>query len=175
MKSFASLRSERLNITLFQDAHISADYISWLNDPQLMQFSNQRFYLHNKESCQEYLKEFKNHENNLFLAVEDLNNNLLGTMTVYFDSKNNIIDLGILIGDKSSKRRGIGSEAWKAVSDWIITNLKPRKLTAGCMAVNLPMLKLMENIGMEPDGVRKNHILWNDQFVDLIFMALKNE
>lgn len=175
MSSFISLKTERLNITLFDYKHITSDYIAWLNDKQLMQYSSQRYIEHNKDTCEEYLNKFKKHHNNIFLAIEDLSHKLIGTMTVYCDSNNDIIDLGIMIGDKDSKGKGIGLEAWKAVIDWIIINLKPRKLTAGCMSVNFPMIRLMENIGMKPDGVRKNHLLWNDQYVDLIYMALKNE
>ena len=72
MSSFTSFRTERLNITLFQDKHITSDYIAWLNDKQLMQYSNQRHIEHTKDSCNKHLKEFKNHQNDIFLAIEDL-------------------------------------------------------------------------------------------------------
>jgi len=170
MRAFSPITTERLRIVLFQEAHISENYISWLNDKVLMQFSEQRHCVHTRESCEAYVSSFEGTQN-LFLAVENLDGELIGTMTAYQDLKNGLVDLGIMIGAKTAKGKGYGNEAWRALAAWVEQNLKPRKLTAGCMASNISMLKLMKVVGMQPDGVRKNHYLHKGRPVDIIYMA----
>jgi len=170
MHAFSQISTERLCIVPFQKAHISTDYISWLNDKALMQFSEQRHRLHTRETCEAYVSSFEGTQN-LFLAVENLGGELIGTMTAYQDLNNGLVDMGIMVGAKMAKGKGYGNEAWQALAAWVEQNLKPRKLTAGCMASNASMLKLMKVIGMQPDGVRKNHYLQKGRPVDIIYMA----
>jgi [ribosomal protein S5]-alanine N-acetyltransferase len=44
----------------FSDEFISEDYISWLNDNNKMQFSEQQHINHTYESCFAYYNSFKN-------------------------------------------------------------------------------------------------------------------
>ena len=44
----------------FENSDITSEYISWLNDPEVVRFSNQRFIRHTIKSSQIYLKSFKN-------------------------------------------------------------------------------------------------------------------
>jgi len=164
------ISTDRLRISQFQRKDITKEYISWLNDKELMKFSEQRHYYHNLETCEAYLKSFVE-SNNLFLAINKSNGKLIGSATIYYNMHNNIVDMGIMIGDKTVRGEGFGSEAWKAIADWVIQAMKPRKLTAGCMILNTPMIKLMKSIGMKSDGVKKEHYLINGKPVDIIYMA----
>jgi RimJ/RimL family protein N-acetyltransferase len=167
---FNSITTERLVISLFKVTHISDVYISWLNDQKLMQFSEQRHKRHTTDSCREYFESFKDTDN-LFLAIEDLHGSLLGTLTVYYNPHNSLADIGIMIGAKSIKGLGFGFEAWDAISQWSANNLNIKKLSAGCMATNTKMIKIMKDSGMTEDGKRVKHYLSNDAFVDLVYFA----
>ena len=46
-----------------------------------------------------------------------------------------------------------------------------RKLTAGCIAANGGMIKLMERSRMKPDGVRKRQELVDGEPVDIVHYA----
>ncbi len=162
--------TKMLRIVPFKATHITTDYLSWLNDKELMQFSEQRHCVHTVTTCEAHVSSFDDTQN-MFLALESLDGKLIGTITVYHDLQNGIVDMGIMVGDESVRGKGYGYEAWKAVADWVLQNLKPRKLTAGCMALNTPMLKIMKSVGMQRDGVRKNHYIQNGKFVDILYMA----
>jgi [ribosomal protein S5]-alanine N-acetyltransferase len=170
INDFSMIVTERLRIVPFKTEHITTDYISWLNDKELMQFSEQRHFVHTRETCKSYVSSF-NSSQNIFLVLLNFNGEPIGTMTIYKDLSNKIVDMGILIGDKSSKGKGIGYEAWKSVYDWVVKNLKPRKVTAGCMAINTPMLKLMKSIDMQVDCVRRDHYMHNGKPIDVIYMS----
>ena len=54
----------------FVESDISDTYISWLNDKEVVRYSNQRFLNHTVESSRNYLKSFLD-SNNIYMAIED--------------------------------------------------------------------------------------------------------
>jgi len=86
-----------------------------------------------------------------------------------------LADVGILIGEKKAHKRKYGIEAWIGVCHFLFQKAGMRKITAGTLSVNLPMLKLMRYVGMIEDGARKRHYIYNNQEVDIIYMAFFQE
>ena len=171
-----NIRTERLLIVPFSEKHLHERYIQWLNDAELMQYSEQRHKKHSIETCRIYWKSFKGTPN-YFLAIEEVNVGIghIGNVTVYIDERNLIADIGIMIGAKEARNKHYGTEAWMGVCNYLFGNLPIRKLTAGTLSVNVPMLKIMHNAGMIEDGIRKRHFLVNGKEVDIIHKALFRE
>ena len=169
------IETKRLQIVTFSEHHLTKRYVSWLNDPEVVKYSEQRHRHHTLESCREYYESFKCSEN-LFLAIELKDNaRHIGNMNVYMDSPNGLADIGIMLGDRSEWGKGYASEAWNAVLNYLLEDLNIRKVTAGTMACNKAMLKVMERSGMTPDGIRKRQMLVDDgKTVNLIFYAIFN-
>lgn len=165
------IRTARARLVPFTHAHIRAEYIQWLNDPELMRFSNQRFLRHSPESCARYLATFESTDN-LFVAVErESDGRLIGTMTVYFDARHGRADVGILIGEPSARGCGFGLEAWIAMMGYLFDVRWVRKITAGAMAENTAMCRLAERAGMQIDGIRRRHNMCEDRAVDVVHYA----
>ena len=93
----------------------------------------------------------------------------IGNLGVEYDIPNQTADLSILIGEKDYWGKGYGLEAWSAMLRHLLETY--RKVTAGTMAVNKPMLRVFEKSDMEIEGVRKRHFLFEGQEVDLIMAA----
>ena len=87
-----------LTLTLMKKELISETYVSWLNDKKLMQYSNQRFFQHSKETCIKFLETFDK-SSNIFLAIINENNSKLKLFfniddsSFILESNNYIIDL----------------------------------------------------------------------------------
>jgi RimJ/RimL family protein N-acetyltransferase len=176
MATSADIRTRRLLITPFSEKHLTPRYVAWLNDPELMQFSEQRHKTHTPESCRDYWRSFEGTPH-YFWALEELEagHRHLGNLNAYVDPVNRLADVGILIGEKDSHNRGYALEALAAVFDFLFAGLGIRKLTQGTMALNAPMLRVMNKLGMVPDGVRKRHYLCQGQEVDVVHMAVFRE
>ena len=81
-----NLTTSRLVIRPFKQADITDSYLSWLNDPEVTRFSNQRFREHNVMSVSAYFKSFIS-SNNSFLLLDRLDGSgAIGTATVYRDN-----------------------------------------------------------------------------------------
>ena len=173
--TFKKLSNKRISIDIFTEENITSEYIAWLNDPIVVQYSNQRFLSHTRETCNNYFKSFKDTDN-LFLSIQ-LNSNKLaiGTMTIYRDLHHQLADVGIMIGNKNYWGQGFGLEAWRLVTGYLATCSNIRKVTAGALDCNFGMIQLMINSGMKPDGIRVRHELMRGVERDIKYYAIYNE
>lgn len=170
------IQTKRLLITPFREKHLTPCYVGWLNDPDLMRFSENRNNAHTLDSCRAYWQSF-NGTPNFFWAIEKVvgDNSHIGNINAYIDKNNLIANVGILIGLKEVQNKGYGIESWLGVCDFLFENAGMRKISAGTLSVNVPMLKLMRRTGMVDDGIRERHYLVEGKEVDIIYMAFFKE
>ncbi len=165
------LKGEKVLLRSFTASDINEEYIGWLNDKDVVQFSNQRFLRHDRDSCSRYLASFEGTDN-LFTSVRRLSDDSpVGTMTAYVSSHHGTVDVGILIGDKSVWGMGYGQDAWNTLTNWLLKRDDIRKLTAGTLACNYGMIKLMERSGMHQEATRREQEIINAQAVDILYYA----
>lgn len=166
----APLNGQAVRLTRFTPAHITAHYLTWLNDGSLMRYSNQRFRAHDAASCRAYLASFDGTEN-LFLAIEH-DGVMVGTMTAYVSPRHASADLGLLIGPQG-QGKGLGRDAWSTLMQHLLAH-GIRKVSGGTLRCNSPMLNIMLGCGMEPDGVRVAHELVDGAPQDIVHFAKFN-
>ena len=110
---------DTIQLRLFSESDISDTYISWLNDEKVVRYSNQRFLNHTVESSWNYLKGFLD-TNNIYMAIEDKKTKeLYGSITAYIQTNHGTADIGLMIGNKNSWGKGIGSEAWALMMEFL--------------------------------------------------------
>jgi RimJ/RimL family protein N-acetyltransferase len=165
------INGARLRLTSFTTEHLNASYICWLNDPAVVKYSNQRFISHTYETCLQYLQTFAG-TNNRFYAIEELaTGQMLGTLTVYASLQHQTADIGILIGATQHWGKGFGQEAFQLVMHELASSGLIRKMTAGTMACNLGMVKIMERAGMHLEATRKAQELLDGHPMDILYFA----
>lgn len=139
--------------------------VGWLNDPEVVKYSEQRHSPHTGKAQAIFAGSFK--APNRFLNITRDEMWPLGTMTVYTDEPNKVANVGIMIGDKSQWGKGFGYEAWEAVCDDLLSN-GIRKIEAGCMFANKPMLRIFKRYEMFFEGGRRNHFLIDGGTSDMV-------
>lgn len=166
---FIRLCGEKVVLKPFTVSDITDEYVSWLNDPQVVKYSNQRFKRHTKETCSKYLESFQGTDN-LFIKIERKYDGLfVGTMTAYVSAHHQTVDIGIMVGNRSVWGNGIGQEAWNVLLDWFLAQDTFRKVTAGTMKCNKAMITLMERSGMTLEAVRRGQELLDGIPQDIVF------
>ena len=159
----------------FIHSDITDKYIRWLNDKEVVKYSNQRFQEHTKETSLSYLKNFKNSQNNFFSIKSIDSKENIGTITTYINVNHSTADIGILIGDKSTWGKGFGLDAWKATMDWLTNEKKIRKITAGTLSINYGMINIIKKSGMKHDGARLRQELCDGKYRDMMYFATFND
>jgi [ribosomal protein S5]-alanine N-acetyltransferase len=158
------LAGTRVLVRPFTAGDISATYLAWLRDPAVVRFSNQRFRAHTLESCQAYLASFTDSSNHFLAICDHKTGAMLGTLTVYCSVPHGTADIGIMIGERNVWGKGIGAEAFCLV-------LSALKVTAGTLAVNQGMVRIMEKAGMRHEATRQAQELLDGALVDVVYYA----
>lgn len=166
------LETPRLVLEPFAEQHLTSRYVDWLRDPVVTRFSENRFREHTLESCRAYWTSFAGTPH-LFYAIvakaPDLGH--VGNLNVYFDERHGTADIGILLGERKTWGHGYGREAWDAMLRHLLDDRKVRKVTGGCIADNVAMVRIMEGCKMLPDGRRSRQYVYDGKEVDLVYFA----
>ena len=130
------LITPRLRLRPFHAADISASYLSWLNDPEVTRFSNQRFKQHTAESSAAYLESFAGNGNSFLLIEQLMDLRPIGTVTVYRDNRHLTADIGLMVGDRQCWGQGYGRESWQWMLEYLLVEERTRKVTGGTVRTN---------------------------------------
>ena len=136
--------------------------VKWLNDKELMKYSEQRHQQHTVESQKEYIRSF-NYPSEFYELHDDIG--LIGTITAHVDSHNSVADVGILIGEH--RHSGLGQRAWRNFCVYLFGS-GIRKVEAGCMAKNIAMSLICTNTGMSLEGRKRRHFQIDGEYSDLL-------
>ncbi len=164
------LRDAAVVLEPFAHRHLTRRYVSWLNDPEVVRYSEQRHRRHTLDSCRAYVDGFTGSPNH-FWAIETESEGHVGNIAAMLDPPNWVADLGILLGERSLWGRGVGTAAWRLAMDWLLGPAGMRKVTAGTIAEHQSMLAVMRHVGMIEEGRRRAQVMLEGRPVDLVLMA----
>ncbi len=165
------LSGPRLDIRPFEESDVGAAYVGWLNDAEVTRFSNQRFRHHDHDTCLGYVRSFAGTDNRFLLVTRRADGAPIGTLTVYASRPHGTADVGIMIGERACWGGGYGQEAWNLVIDWLLSEPAIRKVTAGTLAVNIGMVRLMERSAMSHEATRHAQEVVDGAAVDVVYHA----
>lgn len=150
----------------------TARQVSWLNDPEVMRFSEQRHREHSMDSQGRYIDLFKDGSHIWGIYRVDTRDHI-GNISAMHDKPNKVSDVGIMIGESGLWGQGYASEAWHTICNWLLAKEggEVRKLEAGCMRDNMAMLKIIRSSGFTEEGERKNHSLLGGSPVGMVLFG----
>lgn len=165
------LTTGRLVLAPFTAADISPCYIGWLNDPEVVRYSNQRFRRHDVHSSETYLRSFASGPNQFWSIRLAADGKMIGTLTAYIAPQHGTADVGLLIGERDVWGHGYGLEAWQRLLDHLLSEHALRKITAGAASGNVGMIRIMERAGMQHEATRRRQEIIDGELQDIVYFA----
>lgn len=160
-----------INLRMFEKSDVNDTYVSWLNDIEVVKYSNQRFIHHTIDSCYKYLDSFLDTDN-IFMAVEDkATMTLCGSVTAYIQTNHGTADIGLLIGNKDFWGKGVGFEAWTLMMGFLFNQCDIRKVTGGTLDVNIGMVRIMQKSMMIHEATREDQELLDNKPVNVVYFC----
>lgn len=93
---------------------VTDQHVAWLNDPEVVRYSEQRHKRHTLETQHSYVNGvWSNPGSWIWLICKPTPLDAIGTITAHCDENNKVANMGILIGEKTAWGQGYGSEAWR--------------------------------------------------------------
>jgi len=163
------LREVRLN-------DVNENYYRWMNDPEVTKFTESRFYPVSKEALEEYVTEKQKDKDSIFLAIifkenhQHIGNIKLGPINWI----HRLADIGIIVGEKDYWGKGCATDAIRLISNYAFRTLNIHKVTAGCYKSNAASGKAFENAGFTKEGVRKAHMFYDGEYIDILQYGMIN-
>jgi [ribosomal protein S5]-alanine N-acetyltransferase len=168
------LSGDRLYLREVRPSDVSAAYYRWMNDPQVTQFLESRFYPQSQEGLLSFVQGKLGDPQNVFLAIvlrqgdRHIGNIKLGPINWIHRRA----DIGILIGEKDCWGQGYATEAIQLLVNYSFQTLNLHKLTAGCYDVNQGSARAFQKVGFAVEGVLKQHVYCNGEYIDQVSLGL---
>ena len=169
------LISERLFFEPLGEAHLSNEYVYWMNDPEV------NIYLesggdYSLKKLELFLKQVES-KSMLFWAIRIKESGKhIGNIKIDpVNERNRTGESGILIGDKKEWGKGNATEASNTILEFCFSdNVKLRKVTLGVVAENESAVQLYGKLGFIQEGLLKKQALHMNKWCDVIRMAIFN-
>lgn len=172
----AELRGEIVLLRAISPADVGPRYVSWMNDPEVVKYTESRFEPHTTMSLQAYLNGVLADPDSIMWAIcaadnrEHVGNIKLGPV----NWRHGFGDVGIIVGDRACWGRGVATESISLLCSYAFEELNLHKLTASMYAPNIGSRRAFEKCGFQLEGIKRSQYLFDGRYVDLLVMGKVN-
>ena len=169
------LYGERIYLRRLTEEDASEDYVRWMNDPDINQYLESRFYTHTIESTKAFIRSVTNDNNYQFgIFVKETGQHIGNIKIGSINHYHRTADIGFLIGEKIFWGKGIATEAIGLAIDFAFITLKLHKLWGGLYSPNMGSLGAFKKNGYEQEGVKKSQCQLNGVYYDVLLFGKIN-
>jgi len=168
------LTSSRLFFRTLQEHDVSADYVSWLNDPEVNRFLETRFLHQTMDSCRRFVADMNRDPNSyLFGIFENASGKHIGNIKLGFIKPQHASgQLSLLIGDKSCWGKGYATESIQALTLYGFKELGLQRIEAGCYDENLGSLRAFLRVGYTIEGYFRKSVECDGRRIGCFWMGI---
>jgi ribosomal-protein-alanine N-acetyltransferase len=169
------LESGRLIFKRLSQEHVSNDYVSWINDPEVNMYLETRGN-YTLDLLKSYIEEqYKKDIYFWAIHLKESNKHIGNIKIDPINLNTNSGEYGILVGDKTNWGKGYAKEASLKIIEYCFNNLKLSKITLGVVDDNINAVKLYKKIGFKVNEVKKDIGVYNNKLCNSIRMSLHVE
>jgi RimJ/RimL family protein N-acetyltransferase len=152
----------------------TAEYLSWLNDPEVVMHLETVPQPYTMGMLQRYIADaLADKTSHLFMVCEKATGRPVGTMRVHnVNAHHGTCNIGIMIGDRASRGKGMGTDAYQTGIRFAFGQLGIRKIWEAVNARNLASLAMFRKLGFHEEGRWKAHVRTGDGYDDKILLSL---
>ena len=148
----------------------SKEYVGWLNDKDLMRFTEVRFQKHTMQNVKKYVSEiYKSKTDFLYGAfVQEKNKKIhIGNIKLGgINSYHKFADIAYIIGNRDYIGKGYGKLLIKAISNLAKKKFKLKQIIAGVYDNNIASKKVLLANGFKLTGIIKKQFKYRNKYVD---------
>jgi RimJ/RimL family protein N-acetyltransferase len=151
----------------------TSEYLTWLNDPFINQYSQRRPFPVPQEGVKNYNDFFLNNPQKGFVLaiIEKPKNTHIGSISlVNIQLVNRCAEIAILIGKKEYWNGGYGAECIYLLTKHAFINMNLHKIFAG--SFNPAFIKCVEYLGWKKEGEFRERIWSNGRYHNQIWMSI---
>lgn len=168
------IRGEKVHLALMRtDEEALLTYLRWLSDEDfnawIVQSSNVLTYEGEKKWA---ARQGDNQNSRNFNIIDADTNDLVGNCSIRVNDAGTSAVLGILIGERSGRDRGLGTETMRMLRDFAFENLRVHRVELGVMDDNLRARRCYEKVGFHECGCQHELDWYHGEWHDSITMEI---
>lgn len=164
------ISGEKITLRELHSEDVSEDYVNWMNDFEVVRFTESRFSRHDLSSIKQFVRAFKENQNSVLLGIFSkqekvhIGNIKLGPI----NWRHKFADIGLILGRKTFWRQGLATEAITLLCQYAFADLRLHKLTSGCYFSNKGSIRSFQKAGFTQEGLRRKHVASESGWEDVI-------
>jgi len=171
MKTSAAVSDGTVSLAPMLTEHVTSEYVDWLNDEDVVKFTEVRGH-HDIASTQNYVQStIDSADATLWRILIDAQKHVGNIRFSKINQIHHRAEIALLIGDRNSWGRGIGTAAIKLVSQIGFEQFEFHKLSAGVLAPNVGSRVAFERAGFHLEAVFSRHSWLDGDYHDQLVMA----
>ena len=146
---------------------ISKEYETWMNDWEIIKFTEQRFKKTSIKDIKNYLKKINNSKNDFIygIYIKDRKNDIhignikIGSINFYHKRA----EISYFIGNKFFWNKGVGKKAINLILNIAKNKFKLKKIIAGVYSLNRSSINVLLSNGFKKEATLKSHIVFKNK------------
>lgn len=152
-------------------ADLNERYQQWLNDDEVCRYNSHATFPYTAEKMQAYFQSLHTNANTqivLAMIHKDSGAHVgnISLQAINWVSRN--AEFAILLGDKNFWGTGAATEASLLICRYGFERLNLHRIYCGTSSENRGMQKLATRMGMQQEGIRRQAMFKNGQYVDVL-------
>ena len=161
-----------MELKLLKIDDVTERYVSWFSSKEVIKFSDNQYSNFTLQSQKQYVYECINNKEKalfgLFTEGEHIGNIILKNICSFHKRA----EIGYVIGEKKYWGKGFGKKAVKLIIYKAKNEFKLNKLYASTVKENIGSIKVLEKNSFKLEGLRINHLYYNERFYDQLDYGL---
>lgn len=159
---------DTLSLQIINKDNISPAYIRWMNDPEVVKYTEQRFVRTSETDIKSYLQKIEDSPADILFGIYQKSSHIgtvkLGAINIWHKTA----ALSYLIGEKDQWGKGIASRAISEMTEIGFSVLGLDKIIAGVYANNAASARVLEKNNFELEGIRKSQFIFENDRIDAL-------
>ena len=151
------------------------DYVEWLNDPEVTQFTQIESGGITLEGEREWFQRVTGPDSHTRNWAIEAQGRHIGNCALMPDESGQVAGFGIIIGDKREWGKGYGTAALREVLRIGFGEMGLQRVHLTALAPNARGIRCYEKCGFLHEGVRRRHFLKRGQWLDVVCMGILRE
>lgn len=174
MKIFKK-KKYQIFLKLIKTSHVTKLYAKWMNDYEVVKYTEQKFKRHTIADIKKFVKQKINSPINFLYGIFIFDKKKIHIGNLKIGPINKIhqtAEISYFIGEKKYWKIGIGSQAVKKAIEISKKKYKLKKLIAGCYSVNKGSIKVLKKNKFKKEALLKSQIFFENKRIDKIIFGL---
>jgi ribosomal-protein-alanine N-acetyltransferase len=153
---------------------ITANYLGWLNDPEVNRFLETRHRPQTMQTIREFVEHVNASEDQFLFGIflktdgRHIGNIKLGPVKAV----HRLADVTLLIGARDCWGKGLATDAIRTITRFGFETLRLSKLTASMYVGNVGSTRAYLSAGFAQEGVRRKHYILAGEPTDVVELGL---